>query len=355
MPPDEPGTPEPATTAPAGSPAAEPASQAAALAGGSSPVATPDSPPPAAGALRAPRSAFAVFLRNPAVRLSLVILALVIVSAIAGPSFLPQSDQRPTADQLAFPSRTHWFGTDLNGRDLLYRVFIGARISLIVGFAGAMISLFVGTTYGLLAGYTGGRTDAVMMRLVDVIYAIPRLIFIIILINVVEFRFRGWLQAAFGNSPIPGLRVLPSYAKTVILILSLGLVEWLTMARIIRGQTLALKNLQFVTAARSLGQTHYKIIVRHLLPNLTGIIAVYLTLTIPAVILDESFLSYLGLGVDASQASWGTLLSDGAQAINPIRSSWWLLVFPAATLSATLLALNFLGDGLRDALDPRQK
>ena len=315
---------------------------------------TPDVPRDPA-ALRAPRSALAVFLRNPAVRTSLAIIALVVTSALLGPLLLPASYQRPAADQLTRPSLTHWFGTDLNGRDLLYRVFIGARISLIVGLAGAMVSLCIGTSYGLVAGYTGGRVDAVMMRVVDVIYAIPRLIFIIILINVVEFRFRAWLQAIFGNSPLPALRVLPSYAKTGILILSLGLVEWLTMARIVRGQVLALKNLQFVTAARSLGQTHFKILTRHLLPNLTGIIAVYLTLTIPAVILDESFLSYLGLGVDASQASWGTLLSDGAQAINPIKSSWWLLVFPAAIMSATLLALNFLGDGLRDALDPRQK
>ena len=191
-----------------------------------------------------------------------------------------------------------------------------------------------------------------MMRLVEVIYSIPRLIFIIILINVVNAPFNAWLQGRLAGTAWQGL---PAYSKTLILILSLGLVEWLTMARIVRGQVLVLKNLQFVTAARSLGQSHLNILVRHLLPNLTGIIAVYLTLTIPAVILDESFLSYLGLGVDASQASWGTLLSDGAQAVNPIKSSWWLLVFPAAVMSATLLSLNFLGDGLRDALDPRAK
>jgi oligopeptide transport system permease protein len=330
-------------------------SSATVLVGGSAPGAAPDSPAPAPGALRAPRSAWAVFLRNPAVRVSLAIIALVLVSAAAGPALLPPADQRPSADQLERPSPSHWLGTDLNGRDLLYRVFIGARISLIVGLAGALVSLFIGTGYGLVAGYTGGKIDAVMMRGVDVVYAIPRLIFIIILINVAEARFRSWLQALFGHCPVVGLRVLPDYAKTVILIFSLGLVEWLTMARIVRGQVLTLKNLQFVTAARSLGQTHAKIILRHLLPNLTGLIAVYLTLSIPAVILDESFLSYLGLGVDASQASWGTLLSDGAQAINPLKSSWWLLVFPAAIMSATLLALNFLGDGLRDALDPRQK
>ena len=205
-----------------------------------------------------------------------------------------------------------------------------------------------------MSGYAGGRTDALMMRGVDIVYSIPRLIFIIILINIVEPRFKVWLQAVLGLLRLISC-VLPAYSKTIVLIFSLGLVEWLTMARIVRGQVLVLKNMQFVTAARSLGQTHAKILVRHLLPNLTGIIAVYLTLTIPAVILDESFLSYLGLGVDASQASWGTLLSDGAQAVNPIRSSWWLLVFPAGIMSATLLSLNFLGDGLRDALDPRSR
>jgi oligopeptide transport system permease protein len=322
--------------------------------------ASPSLPPAAA-----PPTAFARFRRNPAVRAAFVVLALVMLAAIFGPLFVPESHKQPSALQLAPPSARHWLGTDLNGRDLLYRTFIGARISLIVGLAGAMVSLVVGTTYGLVAGYAGGRVDAVMMRAVEVIYAIPRLIFIIVLINVVEVRFRGWLQGVcdwlqphmvFGKDSAPGLlSALPGYSKTIILIIALGLIEWLTMARIVRGQVLALKNLQFVTAARSLGQSHYKILVRHLLPNLTGIIAVYLTLTIPAVILDESFLSYLGLGVDASQASWGTLLNDGAQAVNPIKSNWWLLVFPALLMSSTLLAFNFLGDGLRDALDPRSK
>ncbi len=285
----------------------------------------------------------------------MLILVLVGGSALFGPVVMPARYQSPTPLQLAPPSFAHWLGTDLNGRDQLYRVFIGARISLAVGLAGALISFFIGTTYGLVSGYVGGRVDAVMMRAVDVIYSIPRLIFIIILINIVEQPFHAWLQGKIAGSSSEAWRALPGYSKTLILILSLGLVEWLTMARIVRGQTLVLKNLQFVTAARSLGQTHRKILTRHLLPNLTGIIAVYLTLTIPAVILDESFLSYLGLGVDASQASWGTLLSDGAQAVNPIKSSWWLLVFPAAVMSGTLLALNFLGDGLRDALDPRGK
>ena len=305
--------------------------------------------------LRATISPLARFWRHPAVKVAMLILLLVGGSALFGPLLLPTGYGEPTSLQLAHPSTQHWLGTDLNGRDQLYRVFIGARISLLVGLAGALISFFIGTSYGLVAGYIGGRTDAGMMRLVDVIYSVPRLIFIIILINIAEQRFHGWLQGLFGGSRLAAFRELPNYSKTLILILSLGLIEWLTMARIVRGQVLVLKNMQFVTAARSLGQTHYRVLTRHLLPNLSGIIAVYLTLTIPAVILDESFLSYLGLGVDASQASWGTLLSDGAQAVNPIRSSWWLLVFPAGIMSATLLALNFLGDGLRDALDPRSK
>ena len=329
---------------------------------GAGPVAAsaPVAPPKAASAApadagRATPSALARFWRNPAVRVSVAVLLLVFVAAALGPAILPTRYQFPTPLQLAPPSFTHWLGTDLNGRDQLYRVFIGARISLVVGLAGAVVSFFIGTTYGLVSGYAGGRTDALMMRGVDIVYSIPRLIFIIILINIVDFRVHGWLQAALGRSPFPFLRDLPAYSKTMVLIFSLGLVEWLTMARIVRGQVLVLKNMQFVTAARSLGQTHAKILWHHLLPNLTGLIAVYLTLTIPAVILDESFLSYLGLGVDASQASWGTLLSDGAQAVNPIRSSWWLLVFPAAVMSATLLSLNFLGDGLRDAFDPRSR
>ncbi len=301
------------------------------------------------------RSAGARFWANPAVRASVAILVAVVALAVVGPFCMPSAYQQPGPAQLAQPSFAHWLGTDLNGRDQLYRVFLGARISLLVGLAGALVSLFVGTSYGLVSGYAGGRVDGFMMRTVDVVYSIPRLIFVIVIVNIVEARFRGWLQGIFGGSSSQFLRTLPDYTKTIILIVSLGLVEWLTMARIIRGQVLVLKNTQFVTAARSLGQTHFKILTRHLLPNLSGIIAVYLTLTIPAIILDESFLSYLGLGVDASQASWGTLLSDGSQAVNPIKSSWWLLVFPAFIMSATLLALNFLGDGLRDAFDPKSQ
>jgi peptide/nickel transport system permease protein/oligopeptide transport system permease protein len=228
------------------------------------------------------------------------------------------------------------------------RVLEGARLSLLVGLSGALISFFIGTTYGMISGYVGGTTDSVMMRFVDILYAIPRLILIIIACAVFDPILKAKLVGVWGGA-------LVGYSKILILIIALGLIEWLTMARIVRGQVLALKEQQFVTAARALGQSHARIILRHLLPNLLGIVVIYLTLTIPAVILDESFLSFLGLGIQAPQASWGSLLSDGAQAINPVRSYWWLLVFPAAVMSITLLALNFLGDALRDALDPRQR
>lgn len=281
-------------------------------------------------------------------RISIGILACVIAAAILGPILLPATYHDLSTNQFAEPSWRHPFGTDLNGRDVLYRVLTGARVSLIVGITGALISFFVGTTYGLIAGYAGGKWDAVMMRGVEILYSIPRLIIILVFINAFDAHLKKWLS---GTS----LEALVGYSRILILILSLGLIEWLTMARIVRGQVLSLKSQPFVAAARSLGQSHLKIIIRHLLPNLVGIVVIYLTLTIPAVILDESFLSFLGLGIQAPQASWGALLSDGAQVINPVRSNWWLLVFPALVMSLTLLALNFLGDALRDALDPREQ
>jgi len=286
--------------------------------------------------------------RNPAAVLSVVILILVAFSAILGPGFMPRGSGDVTRESFLPPSEAHFFGTDLNGRDLLFRVLIGARISLLVGLAGAFISFVVGIVYGMIAGYAGGRADSLMMRLVDILYAIPRLIFLLVLISALDPILRELMVQH-------RLQSLVGYSKIVILIFSLGLTEWLTMARIVRGQVLSLKSQQFVVAARSLGQTHRNIIFRHLLPNLVGVAIVYLTLTVPAVILDESFLSFLGVGIQAPLASWGLLLSDAAQVINPIKGYWWLLIFPAAAMSLTLLALNFLGDGLRDAFDPRQR
>ena len=309
-----------------------------------------------------PPGAWSRLRKNPVALAAMALLALVITFAFLGPLVFHAEPHTTSKDQFIpptwfkdaegitanFPTWSHPFGTDNNGRDVLARVMEGARISLIVGLAGALISLVIGTSYGLVSGYAGGRTDALMMRFVEILYSIPRLIIIILATAAFDHSFKDWLNAG-------GHTVLVGYSKIIILILALGCIEWLTMARIVRGQVLGLKNLQFVAAARALGQSHTRIIVHHLLPNLTGIVIIYLTLTIPAVILDESFLSFLGLGIQAPQASWGSLLADGAQVINPVRSFWWLLLFPAAVMSVTLLALNFLGDALRDALDPRAR
>jgi oligopeptide transport system permease protein len=295
-----------------------------------------------------PRSPWVKLRRNPAVVVSATILFAAALAAIFGPNLLPASAGEVTRNSFLPPSSQHFFGTDLNGRDLLYRVLLGARISLLVGVTGALISFAVGIVYGMVAGYVGGQADSIMMRLVDTLYAVPRLIFLLVLISALDPLLRHAMATH-------GLQGMIGYSKILILVLCLGLTEWLTMARIIRGQILSLKSQQFVLAARSIGQSHLNIIFQHLLPNLVGLAVVYLTLTVPAVILDESFLSFLGVGIQAPLASWGLLLSDAAQVINPVKGYWWMLVFPVIAMSLTLLALNFLGDGLRDALDPRQR
>lgn len=312
----------------------------------SEPISTPATQPP---------GAWKRLLRNHVAVVAMIILAGIAFIAIFGPSIFRYDPETPTAAKLVPPGSAHYFGTDMNGRDVFSRVIQGARISLIVGLCGALVSFFIGTTYGLISGYVSGRTDNVMMRFVEVLHSVPRLIIVIVAI----FTFAPWLESALHGAQSNAIlkHVIPrgaeGYAKVVILIVCLGLIEWLAMARIVRGQVLALKEQQFVLAARALGQSHTRILMRHLLPNLIGVIVVYLTLTIPAVILDESFLSFLGLGMNDPQASWGSLLSDGKNVINPIHSYWWLLLFPAAAMSLTLVALNFLGDALRDALDPR--
>ena len=248
-----------------------------------------------------------------------------------------------TESPFAGPGHSHPLGTDIHGRDLLSRIIAGTRISLLVGAVGALVSLFIGVLWGAIAGYVGGRTDSVMMRAVDVLYSLPSIIFVIVLITTLH----GFLQRWNVKSEwIPHIKFIALFA-------GLGAVSWLTMARIVRGQVLSLRTRQFVEASRALGATNAHILRRHILPNTAGVIIVYLTLTVPAIILYESFLSYLGLGIQPPQASLGSLIADGALQINPIRIYWWLLVFPAAALVGTLLALNFIGDGLRDAFDPK--
>jgi len=239
------------------------------------------------------------------------------------------------------PGADHWLGTDVHGRDLLARTMGGARVSLLVGAVGAGVSLLIGVVWGMLAGYIGGRTDELMMRFVDVLYALPSIVFVIVLITTLE----PLLRAIFSGSAT-GVRL-------VFLFVGLGAVSWLTMARIVRGEVLSLRHRQFVQASRALGATHPRILLRHILPNVAGVIIVYVTLTVPSVILYESFLSFLGLGIQPPMASWGSLIAEGAHQLNPIRIYWWLLLFPCGMLISTLLELNFLGDGLRDAYDPR--
>lgn len=286
------------------------------------------------------------FRRNRTAVVSAVVVSAIALAVLLGPLFLPASYAQPSALSFSPPTWKHPFGTDLNGRDVLHRVLTGGQISLLVGLCGALVSLVIGTAYGLIAGYAGGRADSLMMRVVDILYSVPRLIFILICIN----AFNAKLQSLASGL---GWDWLVASSRIAILIVSLGVIEWLTLARIVRGQTLELKSRAFVTAAVGLGQSHVAILLRHLLPNLTGVILIYLTLTIPAVIIDESFLSFLGLGVQAPMASWGSLLADGAGSLNPIKIRWWLVVFPAISMAVTLLALNFLGDALRDILDPK--
>lgn len=285
--------------------------------------------------------------RRPLFRVALAVLLILAAAAVLGPELLPGSLADPGPLQLRPPSPEHWFGTDLNGRDVFYRTLLGLRISLVVGIAGALVSVIIGTAWGLTAGFLGGRTDAVMMRIVDVLYAVPRLIFILILISALDERLRVW--ASTLDWPW-----LVHWSRVLILIFALGFIEWLTMARVVRAQVMSLRERDFITAARALGQSPVLIAIRHILPNTAGLIVIYATLTVPAVIIDESFLSFLGLGVSAPLASLGMLLSDGAAALNPLRIPWWLLVFPAAVMAALLLALNYLGDCLRDALSLRQ-
>lgn len=255
-------------------------------------------------------------------------VTLLVLSGLCvfGPFFLHLSYQDQNLELGAVaPSVQHWLGTDTLGRDLFVRMLHGGRISLGVGLSATLVALTIGVIYGAVAGYAGGKTDAVMMRFVDILYALPFTIFVIL------------LMVIFGRN-------------IILLFVAIGAVEWLTMARIVRGQIMTLKKMEFIEAARALGYGNRRIIFRHLIPNVLGPIIVYTTLTIPAVMLLEAFLSFLGLGVQPPMSSWGTLIKDGAE---KMEEYWWLLVFPGGVFSLTLFSLNFLGDGLRDALDVR--
>jgi oligopeptide transport system permease protein len=272
------------------------------------------------------RDAWLRLRKNKAAMLGAVLLTLLIVVALLTPWIAPYSYQQQNLLLGASPpSPEHWLGTDVLGRDQLTRIMYGSRVSLMVGFIATAVALVIGVLWGAVAGFLGGRVDAVMMRIVDVLYALPFTIFIIL------------LTVIFGSSML-------------LLFLAIGAVEWLTMARIVRGQVLTIKRQEFIEAAVSMGLSRWQIIRRHIIPNVLGPIIIYTTLTIPSVILLESFLSFLGLGVQPPQSSWGSLISAG---VDSMEEYPWLLLFPALVLSITLFSLNFLGDGLRDALDPR--
>jgi oligopeptide transport system permease protein len=269
-------------------------------------------------------------MHNRAAVASVIILALVALLSVVGPWLSPHPYDEVYWDFIASPP--DWtagfpFGTDANGRDLFVRSLYGGRVSLMVGIVATLVSLVIGLTYGAVAGYAGGKTDQIMMRIVDIVYALPFMFFVILLV------------VYFGRN-------------IVLIFVAIGAVEWLDMARIVRGQTLSLTQCEFIEAARACGASSTRIVLRHIVPNLLGPVVVFVTLLVPKVILFESFLSFLGLGVQEPMTSWGMLISEGA---SQMESAPWMLIFPAVLLATTLFCLNFLGDGIRDALDPRDR
>jgi len=269
-------------------------------------------------------------LKNKAALAGLITLVLMVLLVSFGPMLSTWDHEIPDWDHYSTPPSLetgHVFGTDALGRDLYVRTLIGGRISLLVGMVATLVSLVIGITYGAIAGYFGGRVDNIMMRFVDGIYAMPFMFFVIL------------LMVIFGRN-------------IFLIFVAIGAINWLDMARIVRGQTLSLKTKDFVEAARACGATEAQIIRRHIIPNLLGVVIVYVTLTIPQVILVESFLSFLGLGVQEPLTSWGALVNEGAQ---ELEVAPWSLLIPASFLAVTLFAFNFVGDGLRDALDPKDR
>ncbi len=273
--------------------------------------------------------AFRRLRQNRMAMISALVLIFMALLCVIAPWFNPHPFDEIYWDNMGTPpdwQNGFYFGTDANGRDLFVRTLMGGRISLMVGLAATLVSLIIGVLYGATAGYLGGKTDAFMMRFVDVLYALPFMFFVIL------------LMVYFGRS-------------IFLIFVAIGAVEWLTMARIVRGQALSLKSRTFVEAARVSGVSHFGIIRRHIVPNTLGTVIVYATLTVPQVILFESFLSFLGLGVQEPLTSWGVLIAEGAA---QMETAPWMLLFPASFLAVTLFCLNFLGDGLRDAFDPKQ-
>lgn len=269
-------------------------------------------------------------LQNKAALASVVILLIITLMVVFAPYLSPFEYDETDWDLISSPPSTenaHIFGTDGVGRDLFVRTLYGGRMSLMVGVIATLVSLIIGISYGATAGYLGGRVDAVMMRIVDILYAMPFMFFVIL------------LMVFFGRN-------------IYLIFIAIGAINWLDMARIVRGQTLSLKGREFIEAAQACGVSTPRIILRHIVPNLLGIVVVYVTLTIPQVILVESFLSFLGLGVQEPDTSWGALVNEGAQ---DMESAPWTLLFPAGFLATTLFCFNFIGDGLRDALDPKDR
>lgn len=272
------------------------------------------------------KDAYYRLLRNKLAVFGAIFILFEIAVGIATPWIAPYGFEEQNLElTLAPPSRAHWLGTDSLGRDLFTRILYGARISLTVGILASLVSVLVGVLFGAISGYVGGRLDNAMMRFVDVLYALPYVFLVII------------LMVYFGRN-------------ILLLFIALGFTQWLTMARIVRGQVMSLKEKEFILASYSMGVRPINILLKHLIPNTLGPVIVYLTLTVPSVILEEAFLSFLGMGIQAPMASWGTLISSGVEVME---IAPWALFFPAITLSATLFSLNFLGDGLRDALDPK--
>lgn len=270
------------------------------------------------------------FVRNRAAMFSAVFLVLITIACIAGPWLLPHDfDSSDWNAMTLAPGLTngHWWGTDESGRDLLVRCLMGGRISLMVGILATLSSVALGTVWGATAGFLGGFADQWMMRVVDVLYAVPYLLIAILLVTVLGRDF-------------------------YLVVLAITAFSWMDMARLVRGQALSLKRMDYVEAARAIGVSQARIIATHIVPNLLGMVVIYTTVTVPAVILTESVLSFLGLGIQEPMTSWGVLIQEGAQTMEVAP---WLLLFPAAMLSATLYCFNFLGDGLRDALDPKDR